>query len=100
MLRRQFRSGVAREMRARTRKHFEFKLRVVTRTFIARTNSSCLKVYRESLKQFRVSNCALYREFRAVLEFTVLPSLKCIRRESFRLPLTNTLPPSLWMCKL
>ena len=60
-----------------------------TSTFIARTNLSGVDVYREFLKQFCSEQLICFLESFVPYEFTILPSLKCLGRASFRLPLTN-----------
>ena len=57
----------------------------------ARTNLSGVDVYGEFLKQFCSEQLLCFLESFVPYEFTVLPSLKCLGRASFRLPLTNSI---------
>ena len=56
-----------------------------------RTNLSGVDVYREFLKQFCSEQLLCFLESFVPYEFTVLPSLKCLGRASFRLSLTNNI---------
>ena len=49
-----------------------------------------MDVYREFLKEFCSERLLYFLESFVPYEFTVLPSLKCLGRTSFRLPLTNS----------